>query len=43
MAYGNEGIENGTFKNKKKVFELKLKIHIRWSNVFALPRSFVEL
>jgi hypothetical protein len=43
MAYGNERGENVRLKHKNPIFVLKLRIYICWSNVFALPRSFVEL
>jgi hypothetical protein len=34
---------NVKFKHKKIVFILKLKMYIHWSNVFALPRPFLEV
>jgi hypothetical protein len=43
MAYRSERGENVKFKHKKIVFVLKIKIYVHWSNVFALPKSFLEL
>ncbi len=31
------------FKHKKIIYILKLKMYVRWSNAFALPRIFFEL
>jgi hypothetical protein len=31
------------FEHKKIFYLLKLKMYVRWSNVFSLPRLFLEL